>query len=67
MASLREPGQEVSRSPTFALATKQELLGLGALSLVWEDLLAKLRATDAGLLALGEKFLGTPFRKAGPG
>lgn len=45
--------------PKVALATKQELLRLGALSLVWGDLLAKLRATDAGLLALAEKSAGS--------
>jgi L-fuculose-phosphate aldolase len=42
-------------APKVALATKQELLSLGALSLVWGDLLAKLRATDPALVALGEK------------
>src|SRR5262249_41034895 len=46
-------------APPIALATKQELLSLGALSLVWGDLLAKLRATDPGLLALGEKHTAT--------
>jgi ribulose-5-phosphate 4-epimerase/fuculose-1-phosphate aldolase len=38
-------------SPEVALATKKELLGLAALQLVWEDLMAKLRATDAALFA----------------
>jgi ribulose-5-phosphate 4-epimerase/fuculose-1-phosphate aldolase len=42
-------------SPRVALATKQELVGLGALGLVWEDLLAKLRASDPGLMALAKK------------
>jgi ribulose-5-phosphate 4-epimerase/fuculose-1-phosphate aldolase len=38
-------------SPEVALATKKELLGLAALQLVWEDLMAKLRATDPALFA----------------
>jgi hypothetical protein len=40
-------------APEVALATKHELMSLSALSLVWDDLLAKLRATDAALVALG--------------
>ena len=36
-----------------AQATKDELNRLRALPLIWEDLMAKLRATDAALLALG--------------
>src|SRR5438876_769340 len=40
-------------TPEVALATKRELLSLGALNLVWEDLMAKLRATDPALTAMG--------------
>ncbi len=36
-------------SPEIALATKQELNGLGALQLIWEDLMTKLRASDPSL------------------
>jgi ribulose-5-phosphate 4-epimerase/fuculose-1-phosphate aldolase len=36
-------------APEVALETRKELLSLGALNLVWEDLMAKLRATDPGL------------------
>ena len=39
-------------APEVALATKQELMSLAALNLVWEDLMAKLRATDPALVAL---------------
>jgi hypothetical protein len=38
-------------APEVALATKQELMSLSALSLVWDDLMAKLRATDPALVA----------------
>ncbi len=37
-------------APEVALATKQELMSLAALQLVWEDLMAKLRMTDPGLV-----------------
>jgi ribulose-5-phosphate 4-epimerase/fuculose-1-phosphate aldolase len=40
-------------APEVALATKRELLSLGALNLVWEDLMTKLRATDPALTAMG--------------
>jgi ribulose-5-phosphate 4-epimerase/fuculose-1-phosphate aldolase len=36
-------------APEIARLTKQELGALKALPLVWEDLMAKIRATDAGL------------------
>ena len=38
--------------PEVALRTKQELMSLSALSLVWDDLMAKLRATDPALVAM---------------
>jgi ribulose-5-phosphate 4-epimerase/fuculose-1-phosphate aldolase len=40
-------------APEVALATKQELMSLSALNLVWDDLMAKLRATDPALVAMG--------------
>jgi len=40
-------------APEVALATRQELMSLAALNLVWEDLMAKLRATDPALVAMG--------------
>jgi hypothetical protein len=42
-------------SPQVALATKKEMVGLGALGMVWEDLMAKLMASDPGLMALAKK------------
>jgi ribulose-5-phosphate 4-epimerase/fuculose-1-phosphate aldolase len=42
-------------SPQIALATKQELMNLKALPLVWEDLMTKLRATDPALFTGGAK------------
>jgi ribulose-5-phosphate 4-epimerase/fuculose-1-phosphate aldolase len=39
-------------APEVALATKKELTGLAALHMVWDDLMKKLSATDAPLLAL---------------
>ena len=36
-------------APEVALATKQELMGLRALPIVWEDLMARLRLTDEEL------------------
>jgi L-fuculose-phosphate aldolase len=41
-------------SPEIALLTKKELAGLKALGMVWEDLTAKLRATDPELMALAK-------------
>ena len=38
-------------SPEVARLTKQELGGLKALPMVWDDLMAKLRATDPALFA----------------
>jgi ribulose-5-phosphate 4-epimerase/fuculose-1-phosphate aldolase len=40
-------------TPEVALATKKELMSLSALNLVWDDLMAKLRATDPALVAMG--------------
>jgi phage FluMu protein gp41 len=36
-------------SPEIARLTKQELASLKAMPMVWDDLMAKLRATDPGL------------------
>jgi ribulose-5-phosphate 4-epimerase/fuculose-1-phosphate aldolase len=42
-------------APEVARATKQELMSLAALNLVWEDLMARLRVSDPALMALESK------------